>query len=264
MLRDRALSGFWSDLFSPMNVPGTSDDEILACVQKGNEASAPIDNRRYDLAKNWHPSEYFEPEAIRQAVASVQAVLSTAFDTLALARNSCDDAPGCEFPTGQDRYNNLVRQTDRSRLYLQAADEADTSASATFKTAYVWAGDFKDFVLAALGAASDAVTDSSVIGCLMPWWSEAIAKFKDVVFAAAAVISNILGVSADIVEAAYTTGRAVVQAAKEGFDFVGWLAHYFPWLVGGAVLFFGGRFAWQNRAWLKSRFKRKQLTGRRY
>jgi hypothetical protein len=245
-----ALNGFFDSL-----VPiGAGEDDTIRCINKANELTSPIDERRYALGRDWHPTNYFEPESIRRGVASVQAVLSQAFDVLAKAQTDCAVAPGCSFPTGMDRYRALLRVTNQSKNYLDAADSAETSAAAAFKTAYVFADGFKEWAMDALGAASDAIGDSYVVSCIRPWWSQMALIVINLVSDAYEILRNIAGVAEDVVNATYQAGKAVVTIAKKSFDLLGWVSTHAPLLIGGAILFFGGRYAWRHREAIKDRF----------
>jgi hypothetical protein len=235
------------------------DTSIQACLAQGNAASQPIDNQRYTLAASWFPSDYFETSAIRQAVAAVQSVLSQAFDISSKADDACSKAPGCSDPVYLDNYGALLSVTNQSQDYLDTANSADTDASSALQTAYVVAPGFKDWVLKALGAASDAVTGAAVTSCLMPWWSAAVVAVQNAAAAAGDVLIRILGVAADVAKATIAAGQGLAKTAKEAFDLTAWLFSSLPFLAGGVVLFFSGRYIWKNRVTLRTKLlKRSQ------
>lgn len=205
-----------------------ANSDVAACVAQSNQTTQPIDDQVYDLAQNWQPSGYYEPEMIRQGVAAVQAVLSQAFDILNQAQLACQKAPGCEFPTWSDRYGALLNVTNQSKDYLATCDQAETSAAAVLKTPYIVAPDFKKWTLDALGAASNAIGDSVVVACVMPWWASAIVGLMNAVGAAATVLRNIAGVAADAVNVAVQTGKAVAQTIKGTFDFLAFVTTWWP------------------------------------
>lgn len=225
-----------------------------ACLDQGNTAVAPIDANISNLDQSWNPSGYYSPDAIRQAVASVQAVASSALTAWNQGQQSCAEAPGCSWPATSD-YDDLYKLLLQIQNYTDAADSAQSSAAAVLATPYVVAPGFKKWALDTLTAASAMLVDASVVSCLMPWWAAAISDVVSAVSAAAVVLGNILGVGADVVDAAYKTGKAVLTVAAESFDFLGWVSSNFPYIIGGVVLFFGGRFVWKNRHELKARLK---------
>lgn len=233
----------------------------LACLDAGNAQVAPIDAQWADLDKNWNPSGYFEPAAIREAVAAVQDIMSSAFDALSQAKTTCDAAPGCDSSsyTWQSDYGKLYDLVTQGQNYLDAANQAESAASAAFKTPYVIATGLKKWAIDALIASSNAFVDSSMVACNMPWWIAAVANLTLKAAAAGAVLERIAGVAADVVELAYKTGKAVVQTAAETFNLVSWAINNLPLLVGATVLIFGGSYVWKNREKLKAGVSRLKL-----
>lgn len=231
----------------------------LACLDAGNAQVAPLDAQWADLDKNWNPSGYYEPAAVREAVSAVQDVMSSAFDLLSQAKTTCDAAPGCDFPGWQSDYGKLYDLVSQGQNYLDAANQADSAASAAFLTPYVVATGLKKWAIDALLAASNAVVDSSMVSCLMPWWASAIANISQKLASVGAVLERIVGVAADVVQLAYKTGKAVVQTAVESFSLLSWTINNLPLLVGGVVLVFGGSYVWKNREKLKAGMSRLKL-----
>jgi hypothetical protein len=226
----------------------------LACVAQGNASVAPIDANISNLDQTWNPSGYYTPDAIRQAIASVQAVMSSALTTWDQGQLSCTEAPGCSWPATSD-YDGVAKLLLQIQNYTGAADAAQASAAAVLATPYVVAPGFKKWALDSLTAASSMLVTASVVACNMPWWAAAISDAFSAVAAAATVLGNILGVAADIVNAAYKTGKAVLTVAAESFDLLAWVSSNFPYIISGVVLLLGGRFVWKNRHELKARLK---------
>lgn len=154
------------------------------CIDQANAATAPFDAKVDDLAQNWRPTGFYTS-------ADIRAIVSSVMTTIAQAQASIDQA--AKEPSASQE--SLLRATDdlanagrRSIDYLQAANQADAQG-----TRAINAVGLKRWVTDSLAAASSAMVTVSVVGCIRPWWVNALATFQSVFDKAWAVVKAVAG-----------------------------------------------------------------------
>jgi hypothetical protein len=209
----------------------------------------------------WSPTGYYNSSDIRSIVAQQQSLMASAQSVLTAALNQCNNAPGCDSGVlGQMQYNITVAQT-AAQGYLNGANQADTSLSAAVAgSGYVVAPSLKDWCEQSIQAAMSAVHAAFVVQCMMPGWASAASDLAQQTTSFASFVGTIVGVAADIVQAAMKAGKAVGNVAAGAFDFVAWLSSNAPLVTGAVGLGLLGLFAYKRRDRIKGYFGRRKST----
>lgn len=190
------MSGWLDDLFGTVSMPGADDAEIAQCLTDGNAASANFDAKRADLSKNWHPNGFYNPSEMGSLISMVFAMLQSS--EAMLENVSVSDG---NIKNAQDE---IFRKYVDVQMYQKAAAQASQTGQV------VNAPGFRDWVIGAMGTASDGVTAAVVTSCIAPWWAGALAAFQSAFDAVYSAAKKIVGV---VIDAATT----VLKVADTSF-----------------------------------------------
>jgi len=182
--RRRGLSGFFDtvtgDLTSILGQPSPESQ----CLTQANAASAPFDAKIDDLAKNWNPTGFYSTADLRSIVSSA---MSTVQQGQALLNQAAAE-PNASQDSVMRATDDLGRAGSRSLDYLQAATQADQQG-----IALVNAPGLKRWVTDTMAAASSAMVTAATIGCITPWWVNALATFQSAFDTAWSVVKQVVG-----------------------------------------------------------------------
>lgn len=220
-----ALSGWLDDIISgAYNVfvpdPAVASDSTTSdCLARANAAVAPMDVKISDLAQTWNPTGIYTTLDLRSIIQATMGAVQQGQAALDHARQE----PNASRDSIMRAVDDLARAGQRSFEYLDAAREADQQSM------NVDAAGFKKWVLDTLAAASSAMVTASVIGCITPWWVDALATFQIAFDAAMAASRRVAGVALAIGE----TALKVVEDLPNLYDIVKWGAlaagAYYVW-----------------------------------
>lgn len=217
--RPRGLGGFIEDITNSI-VPQPS--VTSQCLQQANAATAPFDAKVNDIAQNWQPTGFYTSDDIRSIVGSVMAVIQQAQATLDQAAKE----PNASQDSVMRATDDLANAGKRSLDYLQAATQADAQGTRTIN-----AIGLKRWVTDSLGAASSAMVTAAVIGCITPWWVNALATFQSAFDQAWTVVKAVIG--------------TVLQIGEDALNVVDHLQDIYTVLKWGALAL-GGYWVWTN------------------
>jgi len=230
-------------------------DTYSDCAAQADQQTAPIDAQTYDIAQNWHPSGYYDPEALRDIVTKQQALITSAQSTLAQAIVDCTNAVGCGSVADLNDSSDLLNTVSvQAQNYLDAITNAEQSLSAAVQTVYVIAPGVKTWVEDTLTYVSSAMHNASVVECQMPWWASALGALVNLAADFVAACKVVLGVAADVAQAAIDTGKAVGVAAAETVSIIAWTIANLPLVTGFLVLGVLGVWGYRHRNAIKARF----------
>jgi hypothetical protein len=205
--RSPALSGIWDAVTGAM--AGQSQES--QCIDQANTATAPFDARIDDLAKNWNPTGFYTS-------ADMRTIIGAALSTVQKGQAAIDQAaaePNASQDSVMRATDDLARAGQRSLTYIQAANAADQQGLATLN-----APGLKRWVLDTMAAASSALVTAMTIGCLRPWWVDALSAFQAAFDTAWAIVKRVVGAVLAIGE----TALKVAEDLPEIYDVLKWVA----------------------------------------
>lgn len=205
--RPSPLSDIWDGIRDKLGVPS----QELQCVDQANAVTAQFDDKVNDLAKNWNPTGFYTPADLRKIVS---ATLTTVQQGQA-AINQAAAEPNASQDSIMRATDDLGRAGQRSLVYIQAANDADQQGVTT-----VNAPGLKRWVTDTMATASSALVTAATIGCLRPWWVDALATFQAVFERAWSIIKPVLGAVLAIGE----TALKIVGDLPELYDILKWVA----------------------------------------
>jgi hypothetical protein len=248
--------------------PGGSSFSACSTQAASDPNYAQLTAMHDDVQANWSPTGYYNPEDIKNVVIQQQQLAASALALLQGAMTSCQAAPGCGSGDllSQMQYNLTVQPSDGTNIMTQAqqfvaqANAAESGLSAVVQSSYVQAPGFKSWVLASLDTISTAVQAALVVQCQMPSWAAAISTVVNAAQGFVSFVKAIVGIAADVVQAAVTAGTAVVNTISTGLTVTGWILQNLPMLAGFVILGVGGFFAYKHRDRIKAYFGRRGST----
>ncbi len=208
--RKAGLSGFLDDLANQ-----SGNQQTSACLDQANAAVAPFDAQIDALTKTWNPTGFYRPQDLRDMVGAAMKLVGSA--------QSAVDQAAAEPNASQDSImratDDLARAGSRAIDYLQAAATADAQGVTAINAVGV-----KRWVTDTMASASSALVTASVIGCLRPWWVDALANYQVAFDIAWAVVKRVGGVVLAVGE----TALKIADDLPQLYDILKWVA-----LVGG-------------------------------
>lgn len=228
------------------------DASYDGCKAGADQATASLDSMtgKGTALAAWQPSPYWDPETLRAIVTKGQTLLSSAYDALTNAANSCIQNIAC--PSGNISLLNSNRDqlndaTNQSQNYLAAIDSAESSLQGAVQTVYVQAPSVKVWVEDVIVYSQNAMHAAYVVACMDPWWAQAWSALVALANDYLAFVTSALGVAKDVAEAAIAAGQAAYTVAKESLGFLAWVTTH-PWTVAGVlVAIAGGAIAFARR-----------------
>lgn len=204
--RRSALSGLLDPITAILNVPSQG----AQCIDQANAQTAPFDAKIDDLAKNWNPTGFYTTADIRSIVSQAMATVQQGQATI----NQAAAEPNASQDSVMRATDDLARAGSRSLDYLQAATQADQQGLRV-----VNAPGLKRWVTDTMASASSAMVTAATIGCITPWWVDALAAFQTAFDAAWTVIGKIAGALLQIGETALVVADnlgTIITALKWG------------------------------------------------
>lgn len=188
-VRRRPRSAMSGILDTILGLPsGTIDlvqqEQDRQCLDQANQLTAGFDAKIDDLVKNWQPTGFYTPDDIRTLVSQTLTAVQSAQATV----NQGAAEPSAAQDSLMRATDDLGRAGSRSLDYLQAATVAEQQGLRV-----VNAPGLKRWVTDTLGSASSAVVTVSVIGCMKPWWVDALATFQAAFDKVWAVVKQFVG-----------------------------------------------------------------------
>lgn len=209
------LSGIFDVLVSTFGQPSQESQ----CVDQGNQIAAPLDAKIDDIAKNWNPTGFYSSGDIRDIVGATMKVVVQS----QAAINQAAQEPSASQDSITRATDDLARAGSRSIDYLQAANDADQQGLRVINAAGL-----KRWVTDTLASASSAIVTAAAIGCIRPWWVDALALFQSAFDLAWVVVKRVTGSALAIGE----TALKIVDDLPQIYDIVKWgaLAYGVYWL----------------------------------
>jgi hypothetical protein len=203
----QGLGGLLDDIITGI-VGGSAVTAVVGanapCLAAANAKAAPLDQRRYALAKDWAPStNVFKAAELYSFVSDMFALVSSASSLLASAPLTVSDAESAK----QNALNDLWRQTSRGQVYVTAYRDAVNQHAIG-----VNAPGLKKWVLDTLGAVSHAVVTAGYLSCNMSFLANAVMAFQ-------AKFDIVASVAKRLVNLAIKAGDAVLTIADGVLDF---------------------------------------------
>lgn len=216
----------------------------IACGEAAGTQTPSLDAELSDLSANWNPSNYFSPQDVDDlTTAQLTGPIQSAYNAL---QQAYADAPTSSYPNvtdlldaAQTRLNNVSAQTQN---YINAYKTAQA------QNAVVSAPGFKAWVLETIAAAEQAIQATFVVECSQSLFASLLADVVSACSTFAAACKAVVGVVA-------TAVKTVINAVETSFSLVQWLAKWWLWLVGGAVVIGLGFLAFKHRHRLKDQIE---------
>lgn len=224
--RRRPSMGDWLDdiLADISRATGTSSPSgEQQCIDRANAAIAPLDAKIDDLVRNWNPTGFYTPADMRQVMQATMQTVQQAQAAVDLAAQE----PNASQDSVIRATNDLARAGARSLDYLDAARRVEDQGLAA-----VNAPGLKRWVTDTLAAASSAMVTASVIGCITPWWVDAMAAYQAAFDRAWSLIKRVVGAVLAIGE----TALKIADDLPALYDLLKW-----GLLIGAGYLLFVNR-----------------------
>jgi hypothetical protein len=209
--RRPALSDWFEDMIA--SIHGTQESQ---CLAQANAAVAPFDAQVDDLVKNWQPTGFYTPTELRSVVSSTLDLVRQAQHALDLAAQS----PNASQDSITRATSDLARAGQRSLDYGDAAKAVEQQG-----LRLVNAPGLKRWVTDTMATASSAAVTVATIGCMEPWWLDALALFQAAFDAAWRIAKAVGGAVLELGEKTLQ----VAAALPDILDILKWAA-----LAGGA------------------------------
>ncbi len=200
------LSGLIDDIITGIvgGAPSVLLSSNAGCLEAANAKAAPLDQRRYALAKDWKPTtNVYKPSELYSFVSDMFALVSSASSLLSTAPLTVSDAESAK----QNALNDLWRQTKAGEVYVQAYRDAINQNAIG-----VNAPGLKSWVIATLGAVSHAIVTAGFLSCNMSYLANAIFAFQ-------AKFDVIASVAKRLAQIVIKAGDAVLTIADGVLDF---------------------------------------------
>lgn len=187
-----------------------ADAETKQCLAKANQLVANLDNRRFDLVKNWNPSGIYTIQQFDSLITATLAMLRSASSTIDRAAQEKIS------PAHRDQLN-IERGAIQRKMATEGLVFIDASRAAKAKgIEYIDSPGLKRWITNSMGVASSAVVAANVVMCLQPWWVQALQVFQATFNALYAVARAIVGVTVSLAKTALKVPDAIATLITYG------------------------------------------------
>lgn len=172
-------------------------EESQDCLNAANAQTADMFAKRLAVAKDWQPTGYWTPTEL-------QLVVNWGLQMLRAAGNVVDQAIGEPQLTGArdaltSQRASVLRQEGRAIEFTDALN-----AAAAKNVDIIESTSLKRWVIGAMAEAEASIVAVSYVGCMQPWFVDAIATFM-------AVFNAIMPMITAIGHAVLVVGQAVLK-----------------------------------------------------